>query len=79
MGQIQKTNDNWKLRVYVVGIAGGALFGVVAALLYARAAEEIASDGGDVPKIPTTTLIGLILSALSLIRQIAEAGKPSKK
>ena len=79
MGQIQKSNDNWKLRIYVVGIAGGALFGVIAALLYARAADEIAGESGDVPHIPTGTLIGLILSALSLARQIAEAGKPNRK
>jgi len=78
MGQIQKLNDGWKLRVYVVGIAGGALFGVVASLLYARAVEEAVGEGDDLPKIPTGTLIGLILSALSLVRQIADAGKPKK-
>ena len=76
MGQIQKTNDSWKLRVY---IAGGALFGIMAALIYARAVEEATDETGDLPRIPTGTLVGLILSALSLFRQIAEAGKPNKK
>jgi hypothetical protein len=79
MSQIQKKNEGWRTRVYVVGVAGGALFGVVAALLYARAAEEGAGEQGNLPPIPTGTLIGLILSALALIRQITEAGKPSKK
>jgi H+/Cl- antiporter ClcA len=75
---ISPKSSQWKTRVYLIGVAGGALFGLVSALLYSRAAEEEAEKGGKPPQIPTGTIIGLLLSALALTRQIAEAGKPRK-
>lgn len=79
MSEIMNRSSNWKTRSYVLGVIGGAVFGLVAAALYARAAEEDAArHNGKPPQIPTTTLIGLVLSALGLARQIAEAGKPKK-
>jgi H+/Cl- antiporter ClcA len=79
MSQITNQQLNWKTRAYLIGLVGGAVFGFLAAMLYARAAEEEAArSGGNPPSIPTTSLIGLLLSALALIRQIAETGKPRK-
>lgn len=72
-------DNRWKTRVYAFGVIGGVVFGLVAALLYSRAAEEEAQQGDPPPPIPTGTLLGLVLSALALARQIAEAGKTDRK
>jgi H+/Cl- antiporter ClcA len=70
---------NWKTRIYIMGVLGGAAFGLISAYLFARAAEEDAAHNDGQPRqLPTTALIGLVLSALGLARQIAEAGKPKK-
>ena len=79
MSEITKQSSNWKTQSYVVGVISGAVFGLLVAALYARAAEEDASrHDGKPPSIPTTALIGVVLSALGLARQIAEAGKSKK-
>lgn len=79
MSEMTKQPSSWKTQAYVIGVVGGALFGLIAALLYSRAAEEdTARAGGKPQQIPTTTLLGLLLSALGLVRQIAEAGRPKK-
>ncbi len=80
MSEIQnQPAGNWKTQVYGIGVVGGALFGLLAAYLYARAADESAQrNAGRPDAIPTVQLIALLLSALGLIRQIAEAGKPKK-
>ena len=79
MGTELSTQDaRWKRRAYVIGTLGGAVTGLIAAYLYSRASEEEIARAGKPQQIPTTTMIGLLLSALSLIRQIAEAGKPKK-
>ena len=75
---ISPRSSTWKTRVYLIGVGAGALFGLISALLYSRAAEEEAEKGGKPPQIPTGTIIGLLLSALALVRQIAEAGNPRK-
>lgn len=75
-----KSQSNWKTQVYVMGAALGTLFGLVSAYLYARAADEDATRRGGKPeRIPTGQLIGLVLTALGIIRQISELGKPNKK
>ena len=72
-------NSNWKLQIYSIGAMAGVLFGLAAAYLYSRAAEEGAlRNDGKPESIPTVQLIALLLSALGLIRQIAEAGKGRK-
>ena len=80
---IPKENQppSWKSRAYVAGAAAGALFGLVAAYMYARAAEEDAQrNGGSPNKASTGEVIGLGLAALAMVRQIAEMGKgPAKK
>jgi len=70
------TQTDWKKRSYLTGALAGVTFGLLSAYLYTRAAEE---EGDGPNPMSTMQLIGLILSALSLIRQIAESGKPPKK
>ncbi|MCS6834453.1 MAG: hypothetical protein NZ750_00350 [Anaerolineae bacterium] len=70
-------DESWKTRTYAIGILSGALAGFIASYLFARAAEE--NEDGKPQPIPTSTLLGLILTGLSFIRQIAESGKPRKK
>ncbi|MBZ0277669.1 MAG: hypothetical protein K8I60_16095 [Anaerolineae bacterium] len=71
--------SDWKTRTYVLGTAAGTLFGFLAAYLYTRSAEDEAGRAGKPGRIGTGELIGLILSGLGLVRQIAEMGKPPKK
>jgi len=74
----QDTRDSqWKTRTYAMGLALGALAGFIASYLFARSAEE--NEDGKPQPIPTSTLLGLVLTGLSFIRQIAESGKPRKK
>lgn len=72
--------QGWKTRTYTLGLIAGGLFGLISAYLYTRAAEEDALRGGGKPQpVSTAQLIGLLLAALGLIRQISEAGKPARK
>lgn len=73
-------NENWKNQTYLMGGIVGGLFGLLAAYLFNRAAEEEAErNGGKPTKIPTMQLIGLSLAGLNFIRQITEAGKGGKQ
>ncbi|MBZ0293538.1 MAG: hypothetical protein K8L99_13305 [Anaerolineae bacterium] len=73
------SQSNWKLQVYGIGLLGGVLFGLASAYLYSRAAEEDAEhQGGKPARMSTAQLIGLLLTSLGLIRQIAESGKVKK-
>lgn len=76
MNEQQETN--WKIQTYGMGVVGGVLFGLIAAYLYARAAEEDVARGDKPQQLSTAQLIGLALTTLGLIRQIAEAGKVKK-
>jgi gas vesicle protein len=68
---------DWKKQTYLFGGIVGAIMGVLSAYLFAKEAEDESEN--ERPKIPPTTLLGLALSALSLIRQIAETGKKDKE
>jgi hypothetical protein len=68
-----------KPQVYMVGGIVGLIAGVLAAYLYARAAQEEISRNGEAPRIQTMQLIGLLLAGMGLLRQIAELGKTPKK
>ncbi len=70
----EMTEEDWKTRNYLAGAFIGAVLGVMSAYLFARSAEE--NDTGKPEPIPTGTLIGLLLSVMALVRQIAETGKP---
>lgn len=75
-----KNDENWKSQVYIMGGIIGTIFGLLSAYLFARAAEEDAARNGGVPeKIGTMQIISTSLAGLTLIRQIAELGKPNKK
>ncbi|MBC6934352.1 MAG: hypothetical protein DWB42_00760 [Chloroflexi bacterium] len=74
------STPDWKPRVYVVGLLAGALFGLVASYLYARAAEEDARGGGGKPRPMTTgDIVTLALAGLGIVRQVSEMGRPPKK
>ena len=75
--QVQKKLD-WKRRTYILGGLLGSLMGLMTAYLFTRAAEE-EGEAQQAPSVSTGTLIGLALSILALVRQIAESGKPKKR
>lgn len=71
---------DWKMKVYVVGLLAGAVFGIVTSYLYARAAEEDTRGDKAEPRAPTTgEIVTLGLALLGLVRQISELGKPPQK
>ncbi|MEQ8677620.1 MAG: hypothetical protein RLP44_13515 [Aggregatilineales bacterium] len=71
---------SWKNQNYLKGTVLGLVAGVVGAYLYNRAAEEDADrNGGKPAPVQTGQLIALGLTALGLLRQITELGKPKKK
>lgn len=71
----QATNgQNWKTRTYVLGTLLGAGMGLLSAYLFTREAEQNSEDG-EMPDIAPSTLLGLALSILGLIRQISETAK----
>lgn len=79
---VPKSNSSaWKNQAYITGLAAGALFGLIAAFMYSRAAEEdVERNGGSPTTVSTGEVIGLGLAALAMVRQIAEMGKgPAKK
>ncbi|XWX04701.1 hypothetical protein VZO05_03925 [Aggregatilineales bacterium SYSU G02658] len=71
-------DERWKSRTYVMGLALGAVVGLMSAYLFVRSAEENPETGRPEP-IQTGTLITLVLGILGLMRQIAESGKPRRK
>ncbi|MBZ0280335.1 MAG: hypothetical protein K8L97_06315 [Anaerolineae bacterium] len=77
----QNQLSNWKNQTYMIGGLIGSVFGLIAAYLYARAAEEDAVRSGGKPssRVSTGEVIGLGLAALAMIRQITEMGKSSDK
>ena len=64
--------------MYLLGTVLGAAMGFLSAYLFAREAEQNSEDG-ELPEIAPSTLVGLALSALGLIRQISEIGKKGNK
>lgn len=73
----------WKTRVLAFGAALGTGFGLLAAYMYSRAAEEDVSRMGKADRISTGEILGLGLALLAVVRQITELGKgpdrPKKK
>lgn len=76
--QPETTASNWKARLYIVGSIIGAALGFMSAYLFAKEAEEEAEEKDKAPEISATTLLGLGLSILGLVRQIAETGRKKK-
>lgn len=71
--------SNWKRQFYLVGASVGSLLGFLTAYMYTREVEN-AEDINDEerPELPPATLLGLAVSVITVIRQIAEAGSKSK-
>jgi len=68
-------NDtNWRMRTFIIGGLVGALFGVASAYIYVRAAEK----EGRPPELAPSDAVGLGLTALGLLRQIAAVNEESK-
>lgn len=66
----------WKTRLYVVGAVIGAAMGFLSAYLFAKeAAQDQDPNDRSRPEMPPTALLGLALSVLTLVRQIAESGR----
>ena len=70
--------QSWKMRMYLIGAALGSAFGLISAYLFTRSAQEN-NPSGKPDEIPTGQLVALLLSAMALVRQIAEMGKGKKK
>jgi hypothetical protein len=74
------SSSGWKTQAYAMGILGGVLFGLLAAYLFARGAEEDANRNGGKPQsISSGQIITIALAVLGLMRQISELGKPAPK
>jgi len=68
-------NDtNWRMRTFIIGGLIGALFGVASAYIYVRAAEK----EGRPPELAPSDAVGLGLTALGLLRQIAAVNEEPK-
>ena len=63
-------NQNWKIKVLIVGGVIGALLGVAAGLLYVRVADE----SGGPQKVSTGNAVKLALAALGVVRQASQLG-----
>jgi hypothetical protein len=72
-----RRDDSWRNRNYLLGVIVGGLMGMVSAYLFNRSADE--SDDGEAQQISTPAMIGIALSAITLIRQIAESNRSRKK
>lgn len=73
----RQSDDSWRNRNYILGVIVGGLMGVVSAYLFNRSADE--SNDGEAQEISTPAMIGIALSAITLVRQIAESNRPRKK
>jgi hypothetical protein len=80
MTQPSKTPSDWKSQSFILGGLLGALFGLLAAYLYNRAAEDdMLQHGGQRNRVSTGDVIGLGLAGLAMIRQISELGRSDAK
>lgn len=67
----QSLDSNWKTKILLIGVAGGALIGAGTAYLLARSAE---SNRGGPPEISTKDLLSTGIAIIGVIRGIASLG-----
>ena len=75
----EERRQTFRARTYLMGGGGGLFFGLLTAYLYVRANEEEIIRSGEPTQIKTTELIGVVLSAMGMVRMIAELGKGQQK
>jgi hypothetical protein len=68
-----KTMD-WRMRAFVIGGMVGAIFGLASAYIYVRSVEK----RGEPPELAPSDAVGLGLTALGLLRQIASINEEEK-
>lgn len=73
----RRQDESWRNRNYLMGIVAGGILGMVTAYLFNRSADEAADD--EVSEVSTPAMIGIAISAVTLIRQIAESNRPRKR
>ena len=71
MELVEETNDNWKMKTYLIGGMFGAAVGVGTAYLLARSSEK--SSGGP-PQIEISDALKLSVAVIGLVRGIAALG-----
>lgn len=70
--------STWRRQLYVIGGVVGAVLGVISAYVFAKEVEDPNDTEDNAPEVPPTALLGLAISTVTLIRQIAEAGRKKK-
>lgn len=77
----RKNNNSWKTQSYALGLIGGVVFGLLAAYMFTRSAEEdMRLRGADAREpVPTMSYLSIALAGLAMMRQIAELAKTKKK
>lgn len=65
---------DWRMKAFVIGGVVGALFGLASAYIYVRSVEK----RGEPPELAPSDAVGLGLTALGLLRQIAAVNEEDK-
>ncbi len=65
--------QSWKSKTYMTGGLAGLIVGLLSAYLYARASEEVNTEGGP-ERIKTLDGLKLAVALLGVIRQITDLG-----
>ena len=76
--QPEVSKVNWKTKTYLLGAILGSFMGFLSAYLFAKEAEDPDEAKEEAPQIPPTAMLGLALSILGVMRQIAETGRKKK-
>ena len=66
---------DWRVKAFLVGGVAGALFGLATAYIYVRSFEK----RGEAPELAPSDAVGLGLTALGLLRQVASLNEQPDK